>query len=104
MQPTNGATWPEEKDGFGVVVMGKAGGDLKESVECPTSWTSDHYRNPARTSRLPCGGDRSTANKRPYRSAAVISAVGHCGLPALRKKIGHQEAARPSKGQGRLIA
>jgi len=25
MQPTNGAKWPEEKDGFGVVVMGEAG-------------------------------------------------------------------------------
>jgi hypothetical protein len=27
MQPVNGAQWPKEKDGFGVVVMGEAGVD-----------------------------------------------------------------------------
>jgi len=29
MQPTNGAKWPEEKDGFGVVVMDGAGADRR---------------------------------------------------------------------------
>jgi len=30
MQPTNGAKWPEEKDGFGAVVMEEAGSDSSE--------------------------------------------------------------------------
>jgi hypothetical protein len=29
MKPTNGAKWPQEKDGVGVVVMEEAGGGRK---------------------------------------------------------------------------
>jgi hypothetical protein len=42
MQPTNSAKWPEEKDGFGVVVMEEAGGgaEMRDVVES-TSFTYD---------------------------------------------------------------